>query len=1142
MRFSVWFFAVLLLLSSGYAVAQENLVISEFVASNDESLRDQDGDSPDWIEIQNPASETVNLEGWFLTDDLDEPTKWEFPSVELGPNDFLVVFASGKDRRDPDDELHTNFALAAGGESVALVGPDGAIVDAHPDYPPQFADIAYGMSGADAGLETETVLLAEGAEAKAMIPTDATFGLDWTKAAFDDSTWVSGTTGVGYDYDGLVGLDVDIMSGLNRTVYIRMAFRAEDVSSVDRLTLHMKYEDGFVAYLNGVEVARSNAPAATELAWDSGATATRDDADAVVFEEIDLSAYRRLLHEGDNVLAIHGLNTSISSSDLLILPKLVAVHVEDVELSDVLEGYLLQPTPGATNQTTLAQMGPAIRDVTENPPPPAPGDALVITARPVETLAPLWDIQLTWFVGFEDVLSRLPMSGTVSMVDDGTESDAVAGDGTYTAVIPGDTLLAGDMVRWRVDAIDAEGRTSRYPLFLLPDDSPEFCGTVVQDASLNTLLPVLYWFSENASRTHTRSGGRASVFFDGEFYDNVFVRERGGYTAGDSQKFVFNTGHRFRFSDEHERVREFNLNTNGSDSSYLRQPLAFETMRNAACPGSLSFLMLSVLNGEVDRVGIFIEQVDEGFLERNGLDSGGALYKFVQRSSITPVFNDINTGIEKKTRKDEGYSDIAAVVAGLNAATEEERRRFVFDNFDLPEMMNYLAARCLLQDTDDIRKNFYFYCDTNGTGEWSIFPWDKDWTFGITGDGWIYTTHPFLGADTHPKNNGRQWSVYLSVMYHLPETQEMYLRRLRTVMDAWLQPPGTPSASRRFENRIEELRELAGGRLSTSAVNSLKNYFPTRRTDLYVDHSIHNTTDPPTGGCAGIPDAQPDDVSIAFGAYEANPVSGIQDEEYVELINPNAYAVDLSGWTLTGQIEYEFRPGAVIIAGGSLYVSPDVPAFRRRTLNPTGGQGRFVQGDYRGHLSSWGGTVDLNDQEGRLVATLTLDAEPSDQQRYLRISEIMYHPARDWGLDDDECEFLELTNIGPAPLSLAGVKLADGISYAFADDSALALDPGARIVIVKDREAFISCYDTTTVDLAPGTFTGSLSNAGEKIELQDWTNSTILEFEYDDTWFEETDGLGFSLEIKDPGNADRDSWGQADTWRASVEPGGSPGL
>ena len=260
----------------------------------------------------------------------------------------------------------------------------------------------------------------------------------------------------------------------------------------------------------------------------------------------------------------------------------------------------------------------------------------------------------------------------------------------------------------------------------------------------------------------------------------------------------------------------------------------------------------------------------------------------MQRSAITPVFSDTSSGIEKKTRENEDLSDIRAVVQGLNAATAEQRRIFVFDSFNLPEMMDYLAARCLLQDTDDIRKNFYFYRDTEGSGEWSIFPWDKDWTFGVVGDGWTYTSHPFLGDKAHPKNNGLQWSVYLDVMYNLPQTREMFLRRTRTVMDELLQPPSTPAAQRLFENRIAELLAPAQPHLGniTGAVNSLKAYFPTRRTQLYVDHNVNNKKNPPVGGNAGIPDAQPQNVTLAFGAYDYNPVSGNQDEEYIELINP----------------------------------------------------------------------------------------------------------------------------------------------------------------------------------------------------------------------------------------------------------------
>jgi hypothetical protein len=113
------------LASSIYAATP---IINEFVARNDSEpplrtgdLLDEDGDPSDWIEIYNPTDDMVNLDGWFLTDDADNLQKWECPAIEIAPGGFGIVFASGKDRRDSEEELHTNFQLRAGGEFLALI-------------------------------------------------------------------------------------------------------------------------------------------------------------------------------------------------------------------------------------------------------------------------------------------------------------------------------------------------------------------------------------------------------------------------------------------------------------------------------------------------------------------------------------------------------------------------------------------------------------------------------------------------------------------------------------------------------------------------------------------------------------------------------------------------------------------------------------------------------------------------------------------------------------------------------------------------------------------------------------------------------------------------------------------------------------
>ena len=101
-------------------IAQE-VVISEFLASNFSILTDEDGDNSDWIEISNLSDQTIDLDGWALTDDVDDLQRWVMPKVILEPAEKLVVFASGKNRANFNQELHTNFKLNASGEYLALI-------------------------------------------------------------------------------------------------------------------------------------------------------------------------------------------------------------------------------------------------------------------------------------------------------------------------------------------------------------------------------------------------------------------------------------------------------------------------------------------------------------------------------------------------------------------------------------------------------------------------------------------------------------------------------------------------------------------------------------------------------------------------------------------------------------------------------------------------------------------------------------------------------------------------------------------------------------------------------------------------------------------------------------------------------------
>jgi hypothetical protein len=132
------------------AAPAADLVLSELLASNRGGLLDEDGDPSDWIEIHNRGAVAVDLAGWSITNQPDEPG-WVFPPRTIEPGGHLVVFASGKDRRPAAGNLHASFQLGAGGEYLALYSPETprrVVAEIAPGFPEQRTDISFGLDAA----------------------------------------------------------------------------------------------------------------------------------------------------------------------------------------------------------------------------------------------------------------------------------------------------------------------------------------------------------------------------------------------------------------------------------------------------------------------------------------------------------------------------------------------------------------------------------------------------------------------------------------------------------------------------------------------------------------------------------------------------------------------------------------------------------------------------------------------------------------------------------------------------------------------------------------------------------------------------------------------------------------------------------
>jgi hypothetical protein len=263
-------FLLLFVLLTNYNLKAQTVRINEVVSSNS-VYTDEDGDNPDWLEIYNFGNQEVPLNGWSLSDDIDGNTKWTFPDITIGSNEYILLWASGKDR-------------------------------ATINYP--------------------RTLISQGDEFKYLIPNSEP-NFNWNELSFDDSNWSSGFSGFGYADDD----DATIIADNTESIYLRKKFTINNIASISSLILDLDYDDAFVAYINGIEVARANIDGYPP-AYNSG---TITDHEAKMYsggnpERFMITDFNSVLIEGENILTIQAHNISASSSDFTIIPFLSVVY------------------------------------------------------------------------------------------------------------------------------------------------------------------------------------------------------------------------------------------------------------------------------------------------------------------------------------------------------------------------------------------------------------------------------------------------------------------------------------------------------------------------------------------------------------------------------------------------------------------------------------------------------------------------------------------------------------------------------------------------------------------------------------------------------------------------------------------------
>ena len=1096
-------------------------VISEFMADNRRSTIDDDDDRSDWIEIFNPEGSSTNLNGWFLTDDPSHNLKWRFPAVTIPARGYIVVFASGKNRTNPNAPLHTDFRLNKEGGYLALLDTSSNVVSQFsPTYPPQHEDISFGKGDSK---QDQVTLLEQKASARALVPKNSSEGAGWRKVDFDDSGWKSGETGVGYDYGNRIGLNVSNMRNSNETVYIRIPFEVADLSVIESLELHLQYDDGFIAYINGKKVASDNAP--TSPRWNSGASQNRPDSTATSPVEFSVPNVGNILIEGENLLAIHGLNNLVTSSDLLILPELIAYKKTEQKESF---GYMHLPTLRATNE-------PTVPSVEED----------VIFSQSSQTFQSSINVELKKPANANKV-SRIhyTLNGSIP-----TELSSV-----YSSPL---RLNKTSSVKARlVHPKGGMGRVASEIYFRLNQNLNSF--------SSNLPLVVLENYGggrppsgdyQMASMAIIEPGsGRSRFKNDFAVSSQVGIKVRGSSTGGRSKSSLS-----LEVQDEfgHDKNLPLLGMPNESDwvlwgpynfdLSLMHNPFIFELSRQIGRyasrtrfvelylntgGGTLSssdyygvYALMEKISRDADRVDV--ERLFDEHKEEPEV-SGGYILKIDRADPGDSGFSSAGQNIkyvypkEEEIEKAENFFSQQQYIrrffnqmgTALNASYFKDPKRGYAKYIDVEAAIDHHLLNVVAFNVDALRLSGYMHKPRGGKLTFGPI-WDFDRALGSTD-----------GRDNNPRTWRSTSSDRGTDFFNYP-----WWNRMFKDIDF-------------FQKYIDRFQSLRRAEFSKKNINTIIDGMAEELKEAQK-RNLTKWNQRPRSTYGGTYQGEVNHMKTWLSQRMS-----FMEQQFVDPPSSNRPAGYLESGTLVtlksregGKIYYTLdgtdprRSGGGGATKAILYAKPiEIQEGVLVTARVYKTTHRSLTGSNNPPLTSkWSGPL-----------THYYSVTPSPAIDDLLISELHYHPSdpssvelsTDPTFKSSDFEFIEVLNLSQKRLNLSGLTVVGEVKFSFLESDNKSVNPGERILLVRNAKAFAARYGPN-ISIG-GVYSGKLSNSGGRLEFVDQSDKLILELNYQDDWIPVTDGRGFSLVAKKltpQGEADG-----AEHWAASLNIHGSPGV
>ena len=1074
------------LLLSSFVLGQ-SIQLNEIVSSNGDNLYDEDGDTPDWIEIYNPTNGSIDLMGFGITDDANDLLKWTFPPIILDPDEFLVLFASEKDRED--FIVQWDAKIDWGDAWSYWVGNNEPIAN-------------------------------------------------WQSPQTDIGFWPIGQSGFGYG-------DNDDNTEISQTVsvYVRKEFEIEDPSIVHRVLFHLDYDDGYVAYLNGTEFSRRNLGNPGSLVYHTTTATALHEAEIYAGgfpEQIDIDLSNFPILEGTNTLAIEVHNYTVNSSDLSCIPFLtlgygsIMDEVSEPNQSIVIPNSFLHTNFRLSSEGETLFISTAEESIL---------DSISVMDLDTDMSFGRQEEGEQWALFNEPTPgtsnSNFSYQGSLSIPEFSLESGFYDGDQLQIEL---DNDEDGSLIYFTTDGSIPNISDLQYEYPITIDETTVIRARSFLDGWVKSDIGTRTFFLEE-----NPPSGLPAIFITTD-HNSFFDEDTGMYVMGpnaDTWNFPYFGAN---FWEDWERPIHFEiLEVNGLGYSADAGAKVFGGWSRAFPQKSISIFSRSHIGPSVFDYQLFpnsdIEKYESFVLRNSGNDWESTILRDGFITSLTegldidhqkyrPAALYINgdfwgiQNIREKVSEHfissnhsigsehidlldiEGVND-ENVVHGTNAdykilmnylETQEMNDPIVenaLENWiDIESYMSYQAFQIFVDNRDWPGNNIKFWRDHRVGGKWRWILYDTDFGFGI----WDPNAFTFNTLSYALDPNGPGWpnppwstlvfrklienehfkhafvNIYCDMLntVFMPEFLTTHLDSIVSNVEEmvpihrnrWYNDGDWPNSTTNWENRLGVMGNFANQRRNY-AITHLRNEF-----DLASISQVSISRTPEYGG-------------------------------YVKL---NTLEISESSW--------------------QGYYFPTVP-IQVKAIQEDGYQ--FSQWLEFPDSSS---TMKVNITDGMTLTAVFLPTELTPGA--LVINEINYNSS-----DDHESgDWIEIHNPGEMDLDLSGYTLKDDNNdhaYNFPDETILTSD--GYLIVSNDLSAFSEYYSNDILIIGPFDF--GLGGGGDDVKIFDQNDVLIDSVSYDDDlpWPSDPDGGGPTLELKNP-NLDNSLLG---AWSSSSGYG-SPGV